>query len=489
MQRHFIPSQSHSAARLRPSFITRLAALLACAITSAATAQSSTAPGTPTTPTSADRIGLTFDLAERTLTPAPTPVDNPLKGLVPYEASGSSGPGSMPHSMEFNYVPLRALMPGDNTFDWSRLDSMIAGIASRGKQTIFRVFMEYPGEPTAIPQWMIDAGVRTTRWGNPGSESLTPNYEDPRVVNALTRFIAALGTRYDNDVRVAYITAGLLGSWGEWHNWPRTDLWASKQTQTAVMNAYRAAFRRTPILLRYPAGPNDNQYAPNVTTGFGYHDDSFAFATLEDPNPNNGWYFMNLMARAGATDTWRTRPIGGEIRPEVWGAIFDDPIPPNAQNFNQCVDATHVTWLMDSGMFDGTPPPARRARAEAAVRRMGYDLTVTRVSVRANTLTLTILNRGVAPFYAEWPAEAALLAPNGSVITRVQLANTIAGILPNQSRTWVETLAFAGPKPAQAVLAIRVPNPMPTGKPVGFANTDYATTAPGWLTLGQVTFR
>jgi len=36
------------------------------------------------------------------LVPALSPVDNPLKGLVPY---ANPKPGRFPHSMEFTYIP------------------------------------------------------------------------------------------------------------------------------------------------------------------------------------------------------------------------------------------------------------------------------------------------------------------------------------------------------------------------------------------------
>jgi hypothetical protein len=48
-------------------------------------------------------------------------------------------------------------------------------------------------------------------------------------------FIAALGRRYDGDSRIGFITAGLLGGWGEWHGMaPRYELFAGKDLQAAI---------------------------------------------------------------------------------------------------------------------------------------------------------------------------------------------------------------------------------------------------------------
>lgn len=119
---------------------------------------------------------------------------------------------------------------------------------------------------------------------------------------------------------LAFITAGLLELWGEWYTYPRNDLWASKETQTLVMDAYENAFKVTPVLLRYPAGANHYDKAPNDKRTFGYHDDSLCWATLETDQEDN-WFFVPALKSAGseAMNKWKTQPIGGEIRPEVWG--------------------------------------------------------------------------------------------------------------------------------------------------------------------------
>ena len=74
--------------------------------------------------------------------------------------------------------------------------------------------------------------------------------------------VDVLTNRLHGNKRKYLITAGLLGSWGEWHTYPRRDLWANAKTQTEVMDAYEAAFKKTPVLLRYPAGEGDREGKP-----------------------------------------------------------------------------------------------------------------------------------------------------------------------------------------------------------------------------------
>ena len=64
---------------------------------------------------------------------AQAPVDNPLKGLVPYQADVRS---RFPHSLEFNYIAYASLVKGYDTFDWAPLERMLDDIASRGLDTI-----------------------------------------------------------------------------------------------------------------------------------------------------------------------------------------------------------------------------------------------------------------------------------------------------------------------------------------------------------------
>ena len=460
------------------------------------------------------------------LAPGLSPVDNPLKGLVPY---ASSKPRSFPHSMEFTYIPLSDLMTGPAEFKWQRLDTFLSEVAGRRHQAVFRVWLEFPTAPTGVPRFLIDQGVKITEWSDrnehPPSHDHTPDYSDERLVKALETFIAALGRRYDHDPRVGYITAGLLGKWGEWHDAPRKELFASLATQERVMRAYAQAFKETPILVRYPTGENDRYNAANASLPFGYHDDSFAWGTLPLPEPappvkdsaagaagspgassrrrkrppkrRDGWHFLIRMQTAGpaALDKWKTHPIGGEIRPELWGLIFDvHAANPHAQDFAECVRQTHVTWLMDSGMFRGSeqPPRERYDRAVTLIRKMGYDFYVQSAEVSRPTpqrlsVTLEVVNQGVAPFYRDWRVELGLVSPGGKIVHTWPTDWKLIGLLPNTAaRRWQTTVDVVPFGTDAAIVAVRVVNPMPNGKPLRFANADQDRNSEGWLSVGNI---
>ncbi|MGJ8655919.1 MAG: hypothetical protein ACSHX6_05650 [Akkermansiaceae bacterium] len=388
------------------------------------------------------------------------PPDNPLRGLVPYV--DASKKANFPHSMEFRYFSLRDIMKGPDEYDWEPIERALEGVSKRGNQIVFRVFCEYPGRKNAVPQFLIDGGVKITKWKNKddGEISYTPDYENPKLRESLTGFIRAMGVKYDGDPRIGFITAGVLGSWGEWHTYPREDLWASKEVQLEILDSFAKAFSTTKVLLRYAAGGKNEMYAENVEGPFGYHDDSFGWATIDTGKKNDSWFFEPTLKAAGAMSKWKSFPIGGEIRPELWKKSFTAKCHSRDQGFVECVERLHVTWLMDTGLFD-TRFKVDRERREAALKevaRMGYELYVSKAEWNEGVLSLLVENRGVAPFYYDWPVEVEL---DGKLI---KTDWKLSGILPGEPRVWSIKMA------AKSALKVRVPNPMNGGKPLRFAN-------------------
>lgn len=437
----------------------------------------------------------------RTLEYAPAPVDNPLKGLVPYAGDVRD---FFPHSLEFNYVSFASLVVGPDRYDWKPLEKLLNDIAGRGHQAVFRVYLEYPDKKNCIPEFLVKGGLKVHKYLNTNTQPLppaqveTPDYADPNLRKAIAAYIRELGRKYDGDPRIGYIHAGLLGTWGEWHTYPKDELFASKAVQKEVLDAYEAAFRKTPVLLRYPAGESDDTYAPTARRPFGYHDDSFAWATLETGKPDDEWFYMTRLRAAGgdALDKWKTQPIGGEIRPEAWGKVFDpNPGDPQIQDFRKCVEATHATWLMDSGLFEKKPSADLKKRAEAQVRRLGYEFHIPAATLDQKadgklTVVVEIENRGIAPFYQDWRPELALLDGQGQLSKPYPVGGKLTGLLPGDpKRTWAETIDTSGLKPGTYRVLLRVANPLPNGKPLRFANADQDRDQPGWLTLGEAAIR
>jgi hypothetical protein len=421
------------------------------------------------------------------------PPDNPLKGLVPY--ADSKGTDLFPHSMEFSYLTVSSVVIAQDTYDWNVLEKFLDKTSRRGMQAIVRFYLEYPGKPSGVPDYLINEGLTLTKYERkstqpkPPVEIQAPDYSNPALRKMMVNFIKAFGKKYDGDSRLGFITAGLLGHWGEWHSSPRNELFASKQVQIEIMNTYEDSFKITPVLLRYPAGENDPAYADNAKRNFGYHDDSFAWATL----PGKDWHFVQKLADAGkyAMNKWQTNPIGGEIRPEAWGIVFDEkPENPEVQDFKTCVRITHVSWLMDSGMFKNPNPEDRQARAIKMVQGMGYEFFISQSAVNFTgpgklTISSLVENRGVAPFYYEWTAEYALLDAKGKIIIKKNSIDNLKDLLPGIKREWEFNLDTKDIPAGVYTILLRVPNTLENGKPVGFADASQDQDLPGWLTLAN----
>ena len=440
----------------------------------------------------------------------PSPIDNPLRGLVPYvsqmpwldpnasdqqkkEYFKKYDTEMFPHSIEFNYFSMRELMPKEGSVDFAPIEKWIQQATSRGCQLTFRVQIEFPSEKedqgNGIPQFLIDDGLKVIKWKNDDGQTIhAPDYKNPKMRAAIDLLIAKLGEKYDGDPRVACLTMGVLGHWGEWHSYPRDELFPKKEYQSHVMDQFEKAFTKTPVLMRYAAGTDDWSFAPNVDRPFGFHDDSFAWATVDTGKDEDDWFFMTKIKKAGAMDAWKTRMIGGEIRPEIWGCVFDDKsCEEKGQEFDRSVKATHATWLMDSGMFGlNGPPSAERVRnATKKVGMMGYEFHVPSASLDTKNgktkVELKIENRGVAPLYANWDTEVAVLDSKGNIRKSAVVNWDLPSILPEKQVSRISTLDCQ--LNSGEVVAIRIVNPLEGGKRLRFANENQQLDGESWLLL------
>ena len=426
------------------------------------------------------RLAAAGDWSPRVYDAAAAPADNPLKGFATYTGEYAG----FPYSLEFDYVGLDDLMEGPASFTFDEgLEPLLEDIASRGNQAIVRVFLDYPDERSAIPQFLLDGGLGTTPYGDHGG-GLSPDYDDAGLVAALEAFVAAFGARYDGDPRLGFVQIGLLGHWGEWHTHPNDGLFASIATQDRVLAAFDAAFDATRLLVSQDCLGRDP--LPGVLgRDISFHDDDFANHTL----PTGPDHFWSRMIANGLAESWRTRPIGGEVQPDFQEVIFNDP-PGAPEDYNEAVDTTHASWLLNYAAFDNRWSAAERSRALAGAKRLGYEFHAAEVLAGAvdeggaMTIGARIENRGVAPFYYPWAIHLALLDDAKGTARTWITEWDLRTILPGEGAvefTYIADVSGLPPGTYEAVL--RVPNPMPGGKPIRFANAEQGIEG---LVLGAI---
>jgi len=403
----------------------------------------------------------------------PGPLDNPLKGWCPYV---DAGPIHQPYSMVFLYVPWSRLEPEEGVYRFEQWEREAWGVPeARGRHVVFRVWVDYPGQPSGMPRWLVKEGVKMRRYTAYGG-GWSPDYDDPAFVQAAIRLIEALGKRYNRHPRVAFVQMGLLGHWGEWHTYPRTELFASEATQLTILSAYRRAFPDKHVMARYARGPAAR------ARWLGFHDDFFP----EDTDNGQSWSFLAGLRRAGLAENWRVAPRGGEMVPgqaRRWlGRDYETTL--------RMVEAAHMSWIGPYCPALEEPPNEEFSRRCAElVRRMGYQFRLTRVRYnspvrRGGHLRVEVegVNEGVAPFYYRWPVRLALIGAGGEVArewdTRADVRRWLPGTF-RLVRSWPVDLM-----PAQYDLALGIVDPW-TGRPaVRFAND--CRVVDGWCILGTV---
>lgn len=405
-----------------------------------------------------------------TYSAVPGPLDNPLKGWAPFVSEG--GTVTLPYSLAYFNVTWKELEPVEGRYEWEKWEKSAWELpGAKGKHIIFRVVMDYPGSPTGVPQWLVDQGVKMTPYSDHGG-GLSPDYRDPKLQKALLKFIAALGARYNDNPRVAFLQIGMLGFWGEWHTWPKLEMFADESFQKAVIDGMLKAFPDKKLMARNPST------AAGGYSSIGWHDDMIPQDTL---GPDE-WMFLPSMKAAGKDGNWKSSPLGGEMVP----AQVRDYITKDFHLTKQAISEAHFSWI-------GPACPALHEldelglrNAQSAVRQMGYQFALNSVSAVVEDGKVTIkvkgVNQGVAPFYYRWPVELALLDEKGDVTARAGLDWDIRQWLPGSfsEEGAVSLKAGAG----RYELALGIIDPW-TKKPA-VALASQVRSVGGWQVLGKV---
>jgi len=401
------------------------------------------------------QVGQTIDLPA-----GPGPLDNPFKGYAAYSPVGETH--SLPVSMSYADAAWSDLEPKEGEYrfaEWER-DKWNPPLA-KGKHIVFRVWMDYPNVSAGVPKWLIDQGVKMTPYTDFGGGK-SPNYEDPKLQKALFRLIAKLGERYDMDPRVAFVQVGILGHWGEFHTYPREELFASQATQKKVVEALHAALPHKQLMGRNPAYPSLQ------LPWMGFHDDMIPDDTL----PPEDWKFIPSLKLGKVNNNWKVAPTGGEMVPgaaEKWlGSGWADTL--------KAVEDAHFSWIGPyCPALSGSTDPTFRQRGEELIRKLGYEYKLTRLTAPPSVkrdqkieVTLEGVNEGVAPFYYQWPVELALLDGDGKPVVKARV--------PVDIRTWqpgsfkLSAGLGANIAPGTYRLAIGIVDPWKGEPAISFAN-------------------
>ncbi|MCR4778469.1 MAG: DUF4832 domain-containing protein [Lachnospiraceae bacterium] len=426
--------------------------------------------------------------------------ENPLKGLIPFQGSNTD----FPHSMEWFYIGVSEVQIAMNIFDWTALEEKLNECAEQGYQAVLRFYYDYPGEKCGVPQFLIDKGLEMKPYDEPddlGGGGLCPDYSNPDLRESMKNFIKAFGAKYDGDSRIGFITEGLLGFWGEWHNWPydedlsdgKPDWSIPSEVYTEVYSAFDEAFKVTPLLVREPKWGVEN-----ATFNAGYHDDSFAYATLPSALGGQEWSFGQKLTDLEQTEKWKENCIGGEVYPPIQEGVFNNPStypdwiePEGRQDFETCINTVHPTWLICDRikLYQGDA----RDRAIEFSKKLGYDFRVKEatfsetVNDKSFDLDIVMENIGVAPFYynaSKWPVLIGFKNEEGLVAMHKTDWNLSSVPADGSAVSFSYSLKDHKLGKGDYEVCIKVSNPHKGGRFITFANEGGKED--GWLTLGNI---
>ena len=473
------------------------------------------------------------------------PIANPFKGFMNYSDSPLlSGSGEFPHTLEFFYIGMDEFWVDEGGGDWqldtTALQADLDAIEGRGRQAVFRIFVDYPREQLACPvsdpvATPADTALPDHLMDGLGGDDVTLNYYcdasadlegwsvDTSIEASRDNFLGAvqelldeLVAQFDGDPAIAFIQVGFLGHWGEWHTFfdpgdpldcDLTTDGDAHETMNAVLDGFDA-FDSTLVLVSAdvlqchqrpidgtPADPGVEWFSRSI----GIHDDDFANSTVCET------YGLDTRANTwGAENDWVSLPVGGEVQPSLQGPIHNDddsldcaadPDTYDTGELDGATEATHPSFLLDYALFHGSPTLAQETNAEATARRMGYQYFVSAVALPDDPrtdeplmLTVRVENLGVAPVYYALDVELVVL--DGAVEVATLATDIYLEDVYDAPARGVDSVEFPlaiadhGLPAATYDLALRVPNPMAGGAALRFANAEQAGDL---LMLGSVT--
>lgn len=379
-------------------------------------------------------------------------LENPFVGWAPDATRNVAVEGKwpQPHRLVYAGLSWRTLEPTKGNFDWNGIENTrfhFDDWASTGTKIVLRLYMDYSGTTSHmdIPDWLYEEIGHDGTWYDhgPGEGGFSPNYKNETLIANHERMMNALGARYNNDPRIAFIQLGSLGHWGEWHT---TYISAAGEPGRFPPNAtcdryidhYIAAFPDKKLLMRRPfqkakdnhLGQFNDMFGNKVSSDYwidwldhGYYDYLGAGSTRQDfPAMGDDW--------------WKYGPSGGEfgnspgfkwiIGSSTLSATIAIATTTHTSWLGPSCPAWHTTAQYQAGVeYSGVTYVVPQENIDALLKTMGYRFVLSSAACETTvhagstmTVTMNWNNKGVAPFYYPWKFELSLSTGTSGVSVR-----------------------------------------------------------------------
>lgn len=391
---------------------------------------------------------------------------NPFKGFAPWIGERNSVYDLKLHQATFGWADLE---PEKGDYKWSQLERNWGNVARTGKRVGFRIAAEIPGSgKNDTPQWLIDQGVQMRPYSIDGHDGLAPDWDDPKFLSAHHDFIMALGARYDEDPRVAWIDIGSYGFWGEWQIWLNPDLAGTQATKKAIIDDYFDAFPSKRKVIAF-----DDDFALSYVTGKGGGIRNDCLGTAD----NNAWYVTSLdgISPDLRRNVWKRAIITGEFCTSEGGALAGTTTRWDL-NF-QFIKDNHWSFIGPSGGSIEPLDDEHRANLDLLHNTLGYRFVLRSVKFDGRSIDgqhlqfqIAVENKGVAPFYFDWPLTAYLVAEDGNVALQADTGVDIRDWLPGMNTSFADVDISSNVSPGEYDVKLAIRDPLTNLPGVLFAN-------------------
>lgn len=391
-------------------------------------------------------------------------------------------PDWIPSTVSYFRWGWRELEPRPRETNEKLVDETLKEAHDSGQSLAFRVMCcsTSRGKPYH-PEWLKEVGGKeiSARYGN--FSYPIPDLDDPVTLGYHLDLIKRLGARYDGHPDLAHVDLGSIGWWGEWHlSGGDANKLPTIENREKVIDAYLAAFKKTPLLMLVGGGPCLT-YA--VERGAGWRADCLG----DLGGFSKTWCHMRkgypvYIKEAGAEDAWKKAPIAWEtcwdMRKwvnEGWSLRYI---------FNYAL-AVHGSYINNKS----APLPAGedvRPEVERFLRRLGYRFVLQELKHPATAragdkldLRMKWRNVGSAPCYQ--PYRLAYRLADGRGFSKVAVSSrvTVDHWLPGSIELFTDAFLKEPPDlPEGEVVAVEDNLPTPADIPAGIYDLSLAIVDP-----------
>ena len=408
----------------------------------------------------------------------------------PAQSSYPAWPGTFDRSGRVDWKTLQPVdprtLPADapdtQRYDFAIIDRELANAAAQHRRLAFRVTAfnsccaaSYPNNVNAsVPDWLRSLPGATTEHVKGFVRHVVPDWNNDTYLEHVTRLIAALGARYDNDERLAWFEFSGYGDFSENHvafmrdtlgkPGPTgedslrqlgyysqiADQYITKPALVRLVAAHLSAFRNTRIVTA-PGNAEitrqlftDHALLAGRATAVGNRSDclgTFGAVPWWAADPSSYYVVGNDPIVAVLRDRWRYAPVVTE-----WCNFRQTTVQQYYEKGLKDVVNEHISVLSSTGFPDqhasSTMSATYYALWSKANKFSGYRYAMSAAAVpdavvagAALPVSVNWTNFGAAPVYENWRPEYELRDRAGTAVRTVAAGVDLKSVVSDQNYT------------------------------------------------------